>query len=66
VIEFLLFQGRLVDEIAVRLHNVYGEAVYTRLTVFRYYIDHANLHTTQMTQYFFTDYMAPSCLFVIP
>jgi hypothetical protein len=34
VIEFLLLEGRPGDEIAVRLHNVYQEAAYSRAAVF--------------------------------
>ena len=36
VIEFLLLEGRAGEEIAIRLHDVYGEATYSRATVFRW------------------------------
>jgi hypothetical protein len=36
VIEFLLFEGRPGDEIAQRLHNVYGHDPCCRVSVFRW------------------------------
>jgi hypothetical protein len=36
VIEFLLLDGRTGEEIAIRLHDVDGEAAYSRAPVFRW------------------------------
>jgi transposase len=36
VIKFLLLEGRDREEITIRLHDAYGEAAYSRATVFRW------------------------------
>jgi transposase len=36
VVEFLFLEGRTGEEIAIRLHDVYGEAASSRATIFRW------------------------------